>query len=78
MPKKQSATPEQTQTTPQVDEPVSEPKKADSHNPFANLSLDSSWDPDSTEKPKIEEKKRAPKSQALIDAEERAKNMQTK
>ncbi|MBB1452607.1 cell surface protein [Pseudoalteromonas sp. SG43-1] len=78
MPKKQSATPEQTQTTPPVDEPQSEPKKADSNNPFANLSLDSSWDPDSTEKPKIEEKKRAPKSQALIDAEERAKNMQTK
>lgn len=78
MPKKQSATPEQVQTTPPVDEPQSEPKKADSNNPFANLSLDSSWDPDSTEKPKIEEKKRAPKSQALIDAEERAKNMQTK
>ena len=78
MPKKQSATPEQAQTTPPVDEPQSEPKKADSKNPFANLSLDSSWDPDSTEKPKIEEKKRAPKSQALIDAEERAKNMQTK
>ncbi|MGO3422545.1 MAG: cell surface protein [Pseudoalteromonas distincta] len=78
MPKKQSATPDQAQTTPQVDEPVSEPKKADSNNPFANLSLDSSWDPDSAEKPKIEEKKRAPKSQALIDAEERAKNMQTK
>ncbi|MDN3474563.1 cell surface protein [Pseudoalteromonas sp. APC 3355] len=78
MPKKQSAAPEQAQTTPPVDEPQSEPKKADSNNPFANLSLDSSWDPDSTEKPKIEEKKRAPKSQALIDAEERAKNMQTK
>ncbi|MEL0655509.1 cell surface protein [Pseudoalteromonas issachenkonii] len=78
MPKKQSATPEQAQTAPPVDEPVSEPKKADSNNPFANLSLDSSWDPNSTEKPKIEEKKRAPKSQALIDAEERAKNMQTK
>ena len=78
MPKKQSATPEQAQTTPPVDEPQSEPRKADSNNPFANLSLDSSWDPDSTEKPKIEEKKRAPKSQALIDAEERAKNMQTK
>ena len=78
MPKKQSSTPEQAQTTPPVDEPQSEPKKADSNNPFANLSLDSSWDPDSTEKPKIEEKKRAPKSQALIDAEERAKNMQTK
>jgi len=78
MPKKQSATPERAQTTPPVDELVNEPKKADSSNPFANLSLDSSWDPDSTEKPKIEEKKRAPKSQALIDAEERAKNMQTK
>ncbi|MBH0068234.1 cell surface protein [Pseudoalteromonas sp. NZS100] len=78
MPKKQSATPDQAQTTPPVDDPQSEPKKADSNNPFANLSLDSSWDPDSTEKPKIEEKKRAPKSQALIDAEERAKNMQTK
>ncbi|WP_024599445.1 hypothetical protein [Pseudoalteromonas sp. TAE56] len=78
MPKKEDIIPEQTQTTSQVDEPVSEPKKADSNNPFANLSLDSSWDPDSTEKPKIEEKKRAPKSQALIDAEERAKNMQTK
>ncbi|MBH0078859.1 cell surface protein [Pseudoalteromonas sp. NZS11] len=78
MPKKEDASPEQTQTTPLVDEPVIEPKKADSNNPFANLSLDSSWDPDSTEKPTIEEKKRAPKSQALIDAEERAKNMQTK
>jgi len=78
MPKKQNVEPEQAQTTPQIDEPQSEPKKADSNNPFANLSLDSSWDPDSTEKPKIEEKKRAPKSQALIDAEERAKNMQTK
>ncbi|MBH0001261.1 cell surface protein [Pseudoalteromonas sp. SWYJZ12] len=78
MPKKEDAIPEQAQTTPLVDEPVIEPKKADSNNPFANLSLDSSWDPDSAEKPKIEEKKRAPKSQALIDAEERAKNMQTK
>ncbi|MBH0028472.1 cell surface protein [Pseudoalteromonas sp. SWN29] len=78
MPKKENAEPEQTQTAQQIDEPQNEPKKADSSNPFANLSLDSSWDPDSTEKPKIEEKKRAPKSQALIDAEERAKNMQTK
>ncbi|MBH0062508.1 MULTISPECIES: hypothetical protein [unclassified Pseudoalteromonas] len=78
MPKKEDAIPEQAQTTPLVNEPVIEPKKADSNNPFANLSLDSSWDPDSAEKPKIEEKKRAPKSQALIDAEERAKNMQTK
>ncbi|KDC50697.1 hypothetical protein [Pseudoalteromonas fuliginea] len=49
-----------------------------SSNPFANLSLDESWDPNSAEKPTIEEKKRAPKSQALIDAEERAKKMQTK
>ncbi|WP_166421363.1 cell surface protein [Pseudoalteromonas sp. Z1A8] len=78
MPKKEDAIPEQAQTAKQIDEPQNEPKKADSSNPFANLSLDSSWDPDSTEKPKIEEKKRAPKSQALIDAEERAKNMQTK
>jgi len=78
MPKKENAEPEQAQTAQQIDEPQNEPKKADSSNPFANLSLDSSWDPDSTEKPKIEEKKRAPKSQALIDAEERAKNMQTK
>jgi hypothetical protein len=78
MPKKEDAIPEQAQTTPLIDEPVIESKKADSNNPFANLSLDSSWDPDSAEKPKIEEKKRAPKSQALIDAEERAKNMQTK
>ncbi|MBH0039269.1 cell surface protein [Pseudoalteromonas sp. SWN166] len=78
MPKKENAEPEQAQTAQQIDEPQNEPKKADSSNPFANLSLDSSWDPDSAEKPKIEEKKRAPKSQALIDAEERAKNMQTK
>ena len=49
-----------------------------SSNPFANLSLDESWDPNSAEMPTIEEKKRAPKSQALIDAEERAKKMQTK
>ncbi|MDO6546450.1 cell surface protein [Pseudoalteromonas carrageenovora] len=67
--------PEQAPSKP---EPAPEPKKADSSNPFANLSLDESWDPNSAEKPKIEEKKRAPKSQALIDAEERAKNMKTK
>ena len=58
--------------------PTAEPKKADTNNPFANLSLDASWDPNSAEKPKIEEKQRAPKSQALIDAEERAKKLQTK
>lgn len=55
-----------------------EPKQTQSSNPFANLSLDESWDPNSNEKPKIEEKKRPPKSQALIDAEERAKKLQTK
>jgi hypothetical protein len=47
-------------------------------NPFANLSLDESWDPNSSVKPTIETKKQGPKSQALIEAEERAKNMQTK
>ncbi|MDC9496794.1 MULTISPECIES: cell surface protein [unclassified Pseudoalteromonas] len=56
----------------------STPKQSDSSNPFANLSLDESWDPNSDKKPVIEEKKKAPKSQALIEAEERAKNMQTK
>ncbi|GAA62073.1 possible cell surface anchor [Pseudoalteromonas sp. BSi20652] len=62
----------------QTDEPHVEPEKTDNSNPFANLSLDSSWDPESTEKPVIEEKKHPPKSQALIDAEERAKKLQTK
>lgn len=52
--------------------------EAKSDNPFANLSLDESWDPNSDKKPTIEQKKKAPKSQALIDAEQRAKNMQTK
>ncbi|KPZ52847.1 hypothetical protein AN391_03552 [Pseudoalteromonas sp. P1-13-1a] len=59
-------------------EPKSAPKQADSSNPFANLSLDESWDPNSDKKPVIEPKKKAPKSQALIEAEERAKNMKTK
>ncbi|MBQ4798641.1 cell surface protein [Pseudoalteromonas sp. MMG006] len=90
-PKKVKVEPEPENIEPQIDEPTPEPeqapskpepapepKKADSSNPFANLSLDESWDPNSSEKPKIEEKKRATKSQALIDAEERAKNMQTK
>ena len=78
-------TPETMQPEPEASEakaepktPTAEPKKADNSNPFANLSLDASWDPNSAEKPKIEEKQRAPKSQALIDAEERAKKLQTK
>ena len=69
---------DEPEPAPSKPEPAPEPEKADSSNPFANLSLDESWDPNSSEKPKIEEKKRAPKSQALIDAEERAKNMKTK
>lgn len=52
-------------------------KKADSSNPFANLSLDPSWDPESTQKPTIVEAKTEPKSQALIDAEQRAKQLTT-
>jgi hypothetical protein len=47
------------------------------YNPFANLSLDPSWDPNSDEKPVIESKTKQPKSQALIDAEERAKQFKT-
>ena len=66
------------QPQPAQPEPDSTPKQSDSSNPFANLSLDESWDPNSDKKPVIEEKKKAPKSQALIEAEERAKNMQTK
>ncbi|TMO03248.1 cell surface protein [Pseudoalteromonas sp. S558] len=67
-----------TQDKPKPVEPNVEAAKIDSSNPFANLSLDPSWDPESTEKPVIEKKKRTPKSQALIDAEARAKSMQTK
>ncbi|MDP2563894.1 cell surface protein [Pseudoalteromonas marina] len=70
--------PEASETKAEPKTPAAEPKKADTNNPFANLSLDASWDPNSAEKPKIEEKQRAPKSQALIDAEERAKKLQTK
>ncbi|KGK01111.1 MULTISPECIES: hypothetical protein [Pseudoalteromonas] len=74
--KKTKVMPEQVKVAP---EEQSKPDNSlQSSNPFANLSLDESWDPNSPEKPKVEEKKRAPKSQALIDAEERAKNMQTK
>ncbi|MGE6448775.1 hypothetical protein [Pseudoalteromonas tetraodonis] len=74
--KKTKVMPEQVKVAPE--EPSKPDNSPHSSNPFANLSLDESWDPNSLQKPKIEEKKRAPKSQALIDAEERAKNMQTK
>lgn len=74
--KKTKVMPEQVKVAPE--EPSKPDNSSQSSNPFANLSLDESWDPNSPQKPKIEEKKRAPKSQALIDAEERAKNMQTK
>ncbi len=74
--KKTKVIPEQVKVAPE--EPSKPDNSPQSSNPFANLSLDESWDPNSPQKPKIEEKKRAPKSQALIDAEERAKNMQTK
>ena len=70
--------PQPAQEKPAQPESESTPKQSDSSNPFANLSLDESWDPNSDKKPVIEEKKKAPKSQALIEAEERAKNMQTK
>ncbi len=70
--------PQPAQEKPAQPEADSTPKQSDSSNPFANLSLDESWDPNSDKKPVIEEKKKAPKSQALIEAEERAKNMQTK
>lgn len=66
------------QPTQSAPEPESSTKQADASNPFANLSLDESWDPNSDKKPVIEPKKKAPKSQALIEAEERAKNMKTK
>ncbi len=52
-------------------------KETNSTNPFANLSLDPTWDPNSTEKPQIESKEKQPKSQALIDAENRAKQLKT-
>ncbi|MCO7205490.1 hypothetical protein [Pseudoalteromonas sp. CnMc7-37] len=56
-----------------------EPEQQDDkpNNPFANLSLDPAWDPNSDEKPVIESKNKQPKSQALIDAEERAKQFKT-
>lgn len=57
----------------------SQPKhgQPDSANPFANLSLDPSWDPNNAQKPTIIEAKTEPKSQALLDAEERAKQLKT-
>lgn len=66
------------QNTAQINEPHPEIKKVDSNNPFANLSLDESWDPNSTTKPIIEPKKQGPKSKALIEAQERAKKLKTK
>ena len=74
--KKSAIKPEQVKVSPV--EPTKPDIPPQSSNPFANLSLDESWDPNSPQKPKVEEKQRAPKSQALIEAEERAKNMQTK
>ncbi|WP_372859674.1 hypothetical protein [Pseudoalteromonas sp.] len=74
--KKSAIKPEQVKVSPV--EPTKRDVPPQSSNPFANLSLDESWDPNSPQKPKVEEKQRAPKSQALIEAEERAKNMQTK
>lgn len=50
---------------------------ASSDNPFANLSLDPTWDPNSKEKPRVEPKKKTPKSAELIAAEERAKQLKT-
>lgn len=69
-----------TVTSKAADEPhnTSSTQQQDgSKNPFANLSLDPSWDPNTTEKPKIEPKKKAPKSPQLIAAEERAKQLKT-
>lgn len=74
--KKSAIKPEQVKVSPV--EPTKPDIPPQSSNPFANLSLDESWDPNSPQKPKVEEKQRPPKSQALIEAEERAKNMQTK
>jgi len=53
------------------------PEKQVKANPFANLSLDPTWDPNTKEKPTIEPKKAVPKSAELIAAEERAKQLKT-
>lgn len=67
-------------TTKAADEPHnagSAQQQDGAKNPFANLSLDPTWDPNTTEKPRIEPKKKAPKSAQLIAAEERAKQLKT-
>ena len=64
---------EYEELTEQHDSQTSEQKA----NPFANLSLDPSWDPNSTEKPTIAPKKTTPKSAKLIAAQERAKQLKT-
>lgn len=58
-------------------EPAESQSSEQKANPFANLSLDPSWDPNSTEKPTIAPKKTVPKSAKLIAAEERAKQLKT-
>lgn len=71
---------EPAKSAPQESEPVepeSSEKSTGSSNPFANLSLDPSWDPNNEQQPTIVEPKAEPKSQALIDAEKRAKQLKT-
>ncbi|KTF16956.1 hypothetical protein [Pseudoalteromonas sp. H105] len=65
---------EQGSSSERVDETSDKQVKA---NPFANLSLDPTWDPSTKEKPTIEPKKTVPKSAELIAAEERAKQLKT-
>lgn len=65
---------EQGSSSERVDETSDKQVKA---NPFANLSLDPTWDPSTKEKPTIEPKKSVPKSAELIAAEERAKQLKT-
>lgn len=64
----------------EIDAQQNEPDETDADNkvnPFANLSLDPTWDPNTKEKPTIEPKKVQPKSAQLIAAEERAKQLKT-
>ncbi len=70
---------EQNENKPKESPTAQEAEQQDDkqHNPFSNLSLDPSWDPSSDEKPVIASKTKQPKSQALIDAEERAKQLKT-
>jgi len=65
---------EQDSSSESADETSDKQVKA---NPFANLSLDPTWDPNTKEKPNIEPKKSVPKSAELIAAEERAKQLKT-